>query len=69
VATGAAANVGGVDEDEFDELLHPAATSVRAAAAAISALRERRLFELLTGIFSVVIIAIPVSTVGKGGQL
>jgi len=68
VATGAAADVVGVDEDEFDELLHPAATSESAAAAAMSALRGRRLIELLAVIFSVVVIAIPVSTVGMGGQ-
>ena len=68
VATGAAADVDGVDEEVFDELLHPAATSESAAAAAMSALRGRRLIELLAVIFSVVVIAIPVSTVGMGGQ-
>src|SRR6476620_7740329 len=68
VATGAAADVVGVAEDEFDELLHPAATSESAAAAAMSAFRRRPLVKLLAVIFSVVVIAIPVSTVGMGGQ-
>jgi hypothetical protein len=68
VATGAAAEVDGVDEEVFDELLHPAATSESAAAAAMSAFRRRPLFKLLAVIFSVVVIAIPVSTVGMGGQ-
>jgi len=58
VATGAAADVDGVDEEVFDELLHPAATSESAAAAAMSALRGRRLIELLAVIFSVVVIAV-----------